>query len=88
MGVPFESLLPYAIIITMFGLSGGAVSGLRYLQADKHRGRHGLDTWDIVLSVMERDRRLTGSMYGQRDAVVAPRNFAVNSAWRLEKRAT
>ncbi|KAA8911028.1 hypothetical protein FN846DRAFT_485112 [Sphaerosporella brunnea] len=84
MGVPFEALIPYAIMLGMFGVSGGAVSGLRYWQFEKNRGRHGLDTWDT--NMMERDRRLTGSIYGQRDDSIAPKIFALNSAWRLEKR--
>ncbi|KAI5810474.1 hypothetical protein BZA77DRAFT_170178 [Pyronema omphalodes] len=86
MGVPFEALLPFGIIIGMFGITGGAMSGLRYLRYDKHRGRHGLDTWD--LNMIERDRRLTGNMYGQTDAPIAPKGFELNSAWRLEKRMT
>ncbi|KAF8244211.1 hypothetical protein K440DRAFT_23654 [Wilcoxina mikolae CBS 423.85] len=84
MGVPFEALLPFGIMIAMFGISGGAMSGLRYLQFEKNRGRHGLDNWD--LNMMERDRRLTGRIYGQTDEPIAPKGFELNSAWRLEKK--
>jgi len=84
MGLPFESLLPYGIIVVMFGISGGAVSGLRHWQNDFNRGRHGIDAWDI--NMMERDRRLTGKTTGQTDSLAAPKDFALNSAWRLEKR--
>ena len=32
---------------------------------------------------MERDRRLTGSMYGQRNETYAPKGFELTSAWRV-----
>lgn len=33
--------------------------------------------------VMERDRRLTGNVYGQRDEAKAPEGFELSSAWRV-----
>jgi len=33
--------------------------------------------------VMERDRRLTGRIYGQMDQPIAPKGFELNSAWRV-----
>ena len=35
------------------------------------------------ISVMERDRRLTGFMRGQTDKPVAPEGFELNNPWRV-----
>ncbi|KYG47512.1 hypothetical protein M433DRAFT_132935 [Acidomyces richmondensis BFW] len=46
MGVPFEALLPYAIMLGMFGFSGAALSKIRHMQNGGKRGRHSVDQWD------------------------------------------
>lgn len=46
MGVPFEALIPYAICLGMFGVSGAALSKLRHMQNGGKRGRHSVDQWD------------------------------------------
>jgi len=84
MGVPFEALLPYGIMLTMFAISGVGLGQLRYMQNGSKRSRRGLDAWDRQM--MDRDRRLTGFMRGQTDKAVAPEGFELNNPWAMEKR--
>ncbi|KAF7941316.1 hypothetical protein EAE99_000953 [Botrytis elliptica] len=84
MGVPFEALLPYGIMLAMFGITGAGMSGVRALQNGGKRARHSVDAWDRVM--MDRDRRLTGFLRGQTDNPSAPLGFELNNPWRLEKR--
>ncbi|KAI6791802.1 hypothetical protein KC332_g17557 [Hortaea werneckii] len=83
MGVPFEALIPYAICLGMFGVSGAALSKIRHMQNGGKRGRHSVDQWDRQM--MDRDRRLTGFLRGQTDSVKAPSGFELSNPWRLEK---
>ncbi|KAJ9634598.1 hypothetical protein H2199_008881 [Coniosporium tulheliwenetii] len=48
MGVPFEALLPYAIMLGMFGFTGAALSKIRHMQNGGKRARHSIDQWDRV----------------------------------------
>ncbi|EFX03964.1 small secreted protein [Grosmannia clavigera kw1407] len=84
MPVPFEALIPYAIITVMFGVSGAGLSKLRNMQNSGLRPRRSVDQWDNV--VMDRDRRLTGLLRGQTANATAPAGFEVNNAWKVEKR--
>ncbi|KAK0641105.1 hypothetical protein B0T16DRAFT_208534 [Cercophora newfieldiana] len=84
MPVPFETLIPYGIIIAMFGVSGAGMSKIRNWQNGGKRQRRGIDQWDRVL--MDRDRRLTGDLRGQANNPVAPAGYELNNPWRLEKR--
>ncbi|KAF2203984.1 hypothetical protein GQ43DRAFT_221754 [Delitschia confertaspora ATCC 74209] len=84
MGVPFEALLPYGIMIGMFAFTGGALGQLRWMQNGRKRPRHGLDIWDQVM--MQRDRRLTGFARGQTDKAEAPAGFELNNPWKVEYR--
>ncbi|CAK7197554.1 hypothetical protein SEUCBS139899_000202 [Sporothrix eucalyptigena] len=84
MPVPFETLIPYGIIIVMFGVSGAGMSKIRHMQNGGKRARRSVDQWDRVM--MDRDRRLTGLLRGQSDNPVAPPGFDVNNPWRVEKR--
>jgi hypothetical protein len=84
MGVPFEALLPYGIMIGMFAFTGGAMAQLQYMQNGGKRHRYGVDTWDKQM--MERDRRLTGYLRGQTDKAAAPPGFELNNPWRVEYR--
>ncbi|KAF2478935.1 hypothetical protein BDY17DRAFT_304706 [Neohortaea acidophila] len=80
MGVPFETLLPYAIM--MFGITGGALTKVKNMQNGGKRPRHSIDAWDRQM--MERDRRLTGWLRGQTDNVKAPAGFELNNPWKVE----
>ncbi|KAH8149505.1 uncharacterized protein LAJ45_06585 [Morchella importuna] len=71
-------------MLGMFGATGLGLSAVRTYRNDGKRHRWSLDHWDKVM--MERDRRLTGSMRGQTDNAVAPAGFELSSAWKLEKR--
>ncbi|KAH6723952.1 hypothetical protein BKA61DRAFT_587415 [Leptodontidium sp. MPI-SDFR-AT-0119] len=84
MGVPFEALLPYGIMLAMFGVTGAGLSKIRHMQNGGKRGRHSVDQWDRQM--MDRDRRLTGFLRGQTDNPAAPAGFELNNPWRLEKR--
>ncbi|ELR05093.1 hypothetical protein VC83_00178 [Pseudogymnoascus destructans] len=84
MGVPFETLIPFAIMLTMFGITGAGLSKVRAMQNGGKRGRHSVDQWDSQM--MDRDRRLTGFLRGQTGSAIAPLGFELNNPWRLEKK--
>ncbi|KAE8350659.1 hypothetical protein BDV28DRAFT_138677 [Aspergillus coremiiformis] len=84
MGVPFEALIPYGIIIGMFGLTGAGLSAVNWYANDGKKARWNRDLWDRVM--MERDLRLTGSWRGQSSNPEAPKGFELNHPWKLEKR--
>ncbi|KAL2005765.1 hypothetical protein VTN00DRAFT_10258 [Thermoascus crustaceus] len=90
MGVPFEALIPYGIIIGMFGVTGAGLSIVKYYANDGKKARWNLDAWDrtrlTMETVMERDLRITGKLRGQSGNAEAPKGFEVSNAWRLEKR--
>ncbi|KAJ9420646.1 hypothetical protein QL093DRAFT_2334050 [Fusarium oxysporum] len=85
MPVPFEALLPYAIMIGMFGISGTGLAVIKTWQNEGKRPRYSVDQWDRV-SLMDRDRRLTGTLRGQTDKPEAPLGFELNNPWKLETR--
>ncbi|KAL6892915.1 hypothetical protein HDV57DRAFT_483352 [Trichoderma longibrachiatum] len=84
MPVPFETLLPYGIMIIMFGATGTGLAAFKTWQNEGKRPRYSLDQWDKVM--MERDRRLTGTLRGQTDNPQAPLGFEFSNGWKLEKR--
>ncbi|ROT43340.1 hypothetical protein SODALDRAFT_36727 [Sodiomyces alkalinus F11] len=84
MPVPFEALIPYGIIIAMFGITGTGLAIVKGIENGGKKPRFGLDQWDKQM--MDRDRRLTGNLRGQTDTPVAPTGFELNNPWRLEKR--
>ncbi|UZP37368.1 hypothetical protein NXS19_005184 [Fusarium pseudograminearum] len=46
MPVPFEALLPYAIMIGMFGISGTGLAVIKGIQNEGKRPRYSVDQWD------------------------------------------
>ncbi|OBR10700.1 Small secreted protein [Colletotrichum higginsianum IMI 349063] len=91
MPVPFETLIPYGIMIAvraismlMFGITGTGLHVIKGIQNGGKKPRWGLDQWDRVM--MDRDRRLTGDLRGQIGNHEAPPGFELNNPWRLEKR--
>ncbi|KIW02057.1 uncharacterized protein PV09_06557 [Verruconis gallopava] len=84
MGVPFEALIPYGIMITMFGITGGGLAVVKSVANGGKRHRHAIDTWDRQM--MERDARLTGFTRGQTDNPVAPKGFELSNPWKVETR--
>ncbi|GAB7353764.1 hypothetical protein MBLNU459_g4154t1 [Dothideomycetes sp. NU459] len=83
MGVPFEALLPYAVMLGFFGITGAGLSKIRNMQNGGKRARHSVDQWDKQM--MDRDRRLTGFLRGQTDRPTAPAGFELSNGWRVEK---
>ncbi|KAG5953167.1 hypothetical protein E4U53_006544 [Claviceps sorghi] len=88
MPVPFETLLPYAIMIGMFGVTGTGLAVVKTWRNEGKRPRYSLDQWDRSCEVMERDRRLTGTLRGQIANPEAPSGFEFSNGWKLEKRFT
>ncbi|EFQ35460.1 uncharacterized protein GLRG_10604 [Colletotrichum graminicola M1.001] len=84
MPVPFETLIPYGIMIAMFGVTGAGLHVIKGIQNGGKKPRWGLDQWDRQM--MDRDRRLTGDLRGQIGNHEAPPGFELNNPWRLEKR--
>ncbi|CAO3614022.1 unnamed protein product [Cunninghamella blakesleeana] len=82
MPVPFEALLPFGIITGFFTVTAAGLRAVKYVSNDFKPHRYGLDNWDVQM--MERDRRLTGSVRGQSSNPTAPSIFATNSVWYLE----
>ncbi|KAL1924569.1 uncharacterized protein VTP21DRAFT_4223 [Calcarisporiella thermophila] len=83
MPVPFEALIPLGIITAMFGVTGTLLTAVKKSDNDGKFPRYNLDRWDRQM--MERDRRLTGSLRGQSSNLEAPEGFATNSVWNCEK---
>ncbi|KAG0664440.1 hypothetical protein C6P46_001485 [Rhodotorula mucilaginosa] len=88
MPVPYEALIPFGLLTVMFAVTGTGFSAAKRLTNDgkvQHAvpTRHTLDQWED--SMMERDRRLTGSLRGQSTEPIAPKAFATNSVWQTEK---
>ncbi|KAK3349911.1 hypothetical protein B0T25DRAFT_456971 [Lasiosphaeria hispida] len=81
MPIPFETLIPYGIIVAMFGVTGAGLSKIRNMQNGGKRQRRGIDQWDRVM--MDRDRRMTGWLRGQADEPVAPAGYELNNPWRV-----
>ncbi|KAA8623490.1 hypothetical protein PtrSN002B_006934 [Pyrenophora tritici-repentis] len=48
MGVPFEALLPYAIMTGFFAFSAVSVGKLKEMQNGGKKTRRGIDQWDRV----------------------------------------
>ncbi|KAI0408273.1 hypothetical protein F4802DRAFT_594214 [Xylaria palmicola] len=46
MPVPFEALIPYGIVLAMFGVTGAGLSKLRHWQNGHKRPRRSIDQWD------------------------------------------
>ncbi|KAG6032369.1 hypothetical protein E4U41_007232 [Claviceps citrina] len=46
MPVPFETLLPYAIMIGMFGITGTGLAVVKTWRNEGKRPRYSLDQWD------------------------------------------
>ncbi|KAI9183878.1 hypothetical protein H9P43_002930 [Blastocladiella emersonii ATCC 22665] len=74
MPVPFEAILPLGIIAGMFAAAGAGINALQRQKTLGKPPRINLDQWDRA--IMARNERLTGHVYGQSDAVVAPDEFS------------
>ncbi|KAG6084024.1 hypothetical protein E4U33_004084 [Claviceps sp. LM78 group G4] len=82
MPVPFEALLPYAIMIDVWRYRNGLV----IYQDVAQRGKSATLVAGSMGQMMERDRRLTGTMRGQIANPEAPPGFELSNGWKMEKR--
>ncbi|WLF77266.1 hypothetical protein PVL30_000978 [Lodderomyces elongisporus] len=73
MPVPFEGLIPYAIMTAFFGLAGHGVQYIRYWDNGWKNDRYNLDRWDEKM--LQRDFLLTGTYRGQSSEAIAPESF-------------
>lgn len=73
MPVPFEGLIPYAIMTGFFGLAGYGAGFVRYWDNGWKHDRYNLDDFDEKM--MARDILLTGIKRGQSSEAVAPDHF-------------
>ncbi|KAL2197984.1 hypothetical protein P885DRAFT_76693 [Corynascus similis CBS 632.67] len=46
MPIPFETLIPYGIIIAMFGVTGAGMNKIKNMQSGGKRHRWSIDQWD------------------------------------------
>ncbi|KDQ64231.1 hypothetical protein JAAARDRAFT_27853 [Jaapia argillacea MUCL 33604] len=83
MPVPWEALIPFGLLTTMFAAAGTLFNTSQRLQNQGKPVRYGLDAWENMM--MDRDKRLTGHLRGQRSDPIAPEEFATNSAWYTER---
>ncbi|WFD17352.1 hypothetical protein MARU1_003402 [Malassezia arunalokei] len=83
MPVPFEAVIPMAIVGVLFAVTGTGYSAVSRLANEGKPLRHNLDEWERMM--MRRDLRLTGTKRGQSRDAVAPEVFATNSGWTAER---
>ncbi|EHA20761.1 hypothetical protein ASPNIDRAFT_128453, partial [Aspergillus niger ATCC 1015] len=81
MGVPFEALLPFGIIIGSFTVGGAGLWAIRRWDNEGKMPRWNKDKWDRVM--MERDLRITGTKRGQSSNPEAPKGFELSNPWKV-----
>jgi len=79
MPVPWEAFIPFGLLTGMYATAGTLFSVVKRGENDGKPPRYSLEAWDQMM--MERDRRLTGSLRGQTSEPVAPESFSTNSVW-------
>ncbi|KAH8118735.1 small secreted protein [Phellopilus nigrolimitatus] len=83
MPLPWEALIPFGLLTTMFAAAGTLLNVSQRAQNLGKPPRYKIDEWDEMM--MERDRRLTGHRRGQQTDPVASESFATNSTWYTDK---
>ncbi|GJE84882.1 NADH dehydrogenase 1 alpha subcomplex [Phanerochaete sordida] len=83
MPVPWEALIPFGLVTTMFAAAGTLFNISKRAQNQGKPVRYHIDAWDEMM--MDRDKRLTGHERGQSDEATAPEDFATNSVWYTQK---
>ncbi|KZO98087.1 small secreted protein [Calocera viscosa TUFC12733] len=73
MPVPWESLIPFGLLVVMFGVAGTGLKASRMYQNDWKYPRYSIDNWDEMM--MTRDEQLTGSRRGQTMDPIAPAGY-------------
>jgi len=83
MPVPWEALIPFGLVTTMFAAAGTLLNVSKRAQNQGKPIRYHLDAWEEMM--MDRDKRLTGHERGQSVEPIAPESFATNSTWYTER---
>ncbi|KAJ7639445.1 small secreted protein [Roridomyces roridus] len=74
MPVPWEALIPSALLVTMFGVTGTLANITFRAQNQWKPPRYHLERWDEMM--IARDNRLTGHNRGQTSDPVIPSRAA------------
>ncbi|KAG6378980.1 NADH dehydrogenase 1 alpha subcomplex [Boletus reticuloceps] len=83
MPVPWEALIPFGLLTTMFAAAGTLLNTSKRTQSQGKPVRYNIDTWDEMM--MDRDRRLTGHVRGQKSDLTPPEGFDTSSAWYTQQ---
>ncbi|KAG1752470.1 NADH dehydrogenase 1 alpha subcomplex [Suillus paluster] len=75
MPVPWEALIPFGLLTSMFAAAGTLLNTSKRAQNQGKPVRYHVDTWDEMM--MDRDRRLTGHIRGQSVCAVPSLTFAL-----------
>ncbi|KAJ7682110.1 small secreted protein [Mycena polygramma] len=70
MPVPWEALIPFGLVVTMFGITGTLANVTFRAQNQGKPPRYHIERWDEMM--MARDERLTGHFRGQTSDPVIP----------------
>ncbi|KAI6111377.1 NADH dehydrogenase 1 alpha subcomplex [Pisolithus sp. B1] len=79
MPVPWEALIPFGLVTSMFAAAGTLFNVSKMAQNQGKPVRYNIDAWDQMM--MERDRRLTGHVRGQKSDPTPPEGFETSSVW-------
>ncbi|EGN92036.1 NADH dehydrogenase 1 alpha subcomplex [Serpula lacrymans var. lacrymans S7.3] len=82
MPVPWEALIPFGLLTSMFAAAGTLLNTSKRAQNQGKPVRYKIDTWDDMM--MDRDKRLTGHVRGQSANPIAPEGFETSSSWYTE----
>ncbi|KAF9238819.1 small secreted protein [Melanogaster broomeanus] len=84
MPVPWEALIPIryvspCLLTSMFAVAGTLLNTSKRAQNQWKPVRYNIDAWEEMM--MDRDRRLTGHLRGQKTDTTPPEGFETSSAW-------
>ncbi|KAH7887475.1 NADH dehydrogenase 1 alpha subcomplex [Phlebopus sp. FC_14] len=80
MPVPWEALIPFGLLTTMFAAAGTLFNTSKLAQNQGKPLRYNIDAWDEMM--MERDRQLTGHFRGQKSDPTPPEDFLARYGWK------
>ncbi|PCH40973.1 small secreted protein [Wolfiporia cocos MD-104 SS10] len=83
MPVPWEALIPFGLVTSMFAAAGTLLNISKRAQNQGKPPRYHIDAWEEMM--MGRDKRLTGHQRGQTSNPTAPEGFETSSVWYTEK---
>jgi len=83
MPLPFEALIPFGLLTVMFAATGTLLNTTKRLANEGLPPRYNIDNWDHMM--MERDKRLTGTLRGQSTEPYAPADYVTSGAWGTER---